>query len=105
MQKHIYPKKKRKKVRVPIGEHATTLSERIIMTITHIILFILAFFIIAWLFSQMRLLAWIFIAICFVFLIYLLIDDWKTNVTTEYKTVYEDELTENDYELIRKYKK
>ena len=97
--------KKRKKDRVPIGEHATTLSERIIMTITHIILFILAFFIIAWLFSQMRLLAWIFIAICFVFLIYLLIDDWKTNVTTEYKTVYEDELTENDYELIRKYKK
>lgn len=97
--------KKRKKVQVPIGEHATTKSERISQTIISVILFLLATIIDLWIFAYYSTAFKIItISILFIIMIFLIVDAWKRQITIEYKKVYEDELTSEDIELIKQKK-
>lgn len=96
---------KRKKVSVPIGEHKTTLSEKITLTIIFIILFLLSSIVIIWLFSQTlsSIFIGIIISICFAIMVYLIILSWKQETTKEYKTIYEDELSSENSNKIHQH--
>lgn len=97
--------KKRKKVKVPIGEHATTISERIIQTVLSIVLFAIATVIILWFFLHFSIaFKIILIGICLLFMVILIVDAWKRKTTTEYKSVYEDELTDEDIRALKEKK-
>lgn len=96
-------KTKRKKVNVPIGEHPTTKKERISQTVVSILLFVFAALIDLWIFAYFsNTFKIITIGIFFIIMILLVINTWKQKITIEYKRMYEDELTSEDIELIRK---
>lgn len=96
---------KRKKVQVPIGEHDTKLSERIFNTIIAIVLFVFASLIIFWLFQDItHIFQYILIGIALIITIYLIYKAWTNKKTVEFKTVFEDELTEDDKNRIYAYK-
>jgi len=96
---------KYKKIRVPIGEHKTTKSERISQTIIAVILFFIASAMDLYFFEYFSVaFKVITIAIFFAIMIFIIVDAWKREMTTEYKKVYEDELTEQDIKLIQKEK-
>ncbi len=95
-------REKKKKIMVPIGEHKTKNSERILfISIYTIALAILVFL-------EQLLLSGTFFKICIVIssVIYILLvaSSITDKITTEYKHVYEDELTEDDKKLIELHK-
>lgn len=96
---------KRKKVQVPIGEHDTKLSERIFETIIYIAMFIIASIIVFWLFQALsNTFQFIVEGLVLITAVCFASDSWARKKTTEYKKVFEDELTEEDKNSINYYK-
>lgn len=96
---------KRKKVQVPIGEHDTKLSERIFNTVVAVGIFIIVALFIFWLFQGItRILQFILTGIALIITIYLIYKAWTDSKTIEFKTVFEDELTEEDKNRVYAYK-
>ncbi len=94
---------KRKKVQVPIGEHDTKLSERIFNTVVAVGIFVALF--IFWLFQGItRILQFILTGIALIITIYLIYKAWTNKKTVEFKTAFEDELTEEDKNRVYAYK-
>lgn len=95
----------RKKVQVPIGEHDTKLSERIFNTVVAVGIFIIVALFIFWLFQGItRILQFILTGIALIITIYLIYKAWTDSKTIEFKTVFEDELTEEDKNRVYAYK-
>lgn len=96
---------KRKKVQVPIGEHDTKLSERIFNTVVAVVIFIIVALFIFWLFQGItRILQFILTGIALIITIYLIYKAWTNKKTVEFKTAFEDELTEEDKNRVYAYK-
>lgn len=96
---------KRKKVQVPIGEHDTKLSERIFNTVVAVVIFIIVALFIFWLFQGItRILQFILTGIALIITLYLIYKAWTNKKTVEFKTVFEDELTEEDKNRVYAYK-
>ncbi len=96
---------KRKKVQVPIGEHDTKLSERIFNTVVAVGIFIIVALFIFWLFQGItRILQFILTGIALIITIYLIYKAWTNKKTVEFKTAFEDELTEEDKNRVYAYK-
>lgn len=96
---------KRKKVQVPIGEHDTKLSERIFNTVVAVSIFIIVALFIFWLFQGItRILQFILTGIALIITIYLIYKAWANKKTVEFKTAFEDELTEEDKNRVYAYK-
>lgn len=87
-------RQKRKKVHVPIGEHKTNTLDRILIIISGILIYGAIFFVTCLLFSGS------FLRFCViaeaVIIVILIVFACTQKTTTDYKTVYEDELTKDD---------
>ena len=91
---------KRRRVAVPISEHPTTKKERIMQSILFIIELIFAVFIVFKILPYASAVRNIIVFVITFICMYFLYFTWTRPTTAKYKTVFADELTDEDRQAI-----